>query len=187
MAYAQWQERSAARVLSSRNQVPSGGRYLPRWLIPRAIMPLSRIAHKLSLAKSANFGRLWRRERYRRGRNGSDSKSDYGPKGCTWVRIPPSPPAQHLVSTNHGMMNFKWRVCLRYLCAGALPGGAARAKHSAECSCEKSSQFQPDHCPQRPRISATMRSAPYSFRRPSMIPALCTATARPPSVSSMYI
>ncbi len=31
-------------------------------------------------------------ERYRSGRNGVDSKSTWGPKALTWVRIPPSPP-----------------------------------------------------------------------------------------------
>ena len=31
-------------------------------------------------------------ERYRSGRNGVDSKSTWGSKALTWVRIPPSPP-----------------------------------------------------------------------------------------------
>ncbi len=31
-------------------------------------------------------------ERYRSGRNGIDSKSIWGSKALTWVRIPPSPP-----------------------------------------------------------------------------------------------
>ncbi len=56
---------------------------------------------KFSLAQSAIFDRLSTRERYRRGRNGLDSKSSYGPKDCTWVRIPPSPP--HLLARSAGV------------------------------------------------------------------------------------
>jgi hypothetical protein len=90
-------------------------------------------------------------ERYRSGRNGVDSKSTWGPKALTWVRIPPSPPIeQRAWSIEHDVQRIRagrYALCpMRYAFysqrrdRGEMPELADGARLEIVCSAKSGTE-----------------------------------------------